>query len=630
MSNKSLVKYPQPAIIPTFSGKHSSTAKYSIRPTSFALPKAQYSLFVSLLCALLAAALGLAFLHVESASANQKNAKITADTLAKNKQANNLSLGSSVFLDVNANGLFDSNETGIENVSLTVYNALNTLVATATTDISGTYLITGLEEGNYYVIIQNPPANAPTSSNVTSSNDDQIDNDDNGDQPGGPGAPVISPIIRLVAGDEPIDESGQGGELDDLTDDSGDMTVDFGFVPTDFSVTVGDFVWNDLNRDGIQDEDEPGLPDVTVAIFNTNTGLPLVDADGNPRTVVTDEFGQFLFADLSPGNFYLTLSDIPIGFEATVQNVGSNDSVDSDLYSNVSQTTPTGPLVDGVQYTALDAGLFDREAGLVADIGDRVWYDYDGDGIQGTSPDEYGLTDVAITLYDSANRSILQSTTTDVNGDYTFVRIPAGNYFLEFTSPNEFLIPVWPGRSSNQALDSDINSNGQTGTFALVGGEDVSSVDAGFVLPAELDVNFWNDSNQDGVRDATEAGFNGAQVILVTTAGERLADVLTDIDGIARFSVPPGEYRLQFTPPGGFEISQRSTFGAINNDADEDGLTDTLTLMPGETITEWGAGAYEIRPSSLPKENEPDEDSEIGGEDGSIQLRSWLYLPLID
>lgn len=600
---------------PTFgNGRHNRSRHF--------LDRAMLNLLISVAFALLAAAIGATYLLAETASA--------LPLASKHQQVNNLAIGSSVFLDVNDDGIFGADEPGIRNISLTVYNAFNTLVATATTDIDGTYLITGLAEGNYYIIIQSPPQNAPTSSNVTNLNDDQIDDDDNGDQPGGPGAPVISPIIRLVAGDEPTNESGLGGDADDLSDDSGDMTIDFGFVPTDFSVSVGNFVWDDLNQDGLQDADEEGLPGVTLNIFNANTGLPLVDEDGEPITTVTDSTGQYQFENLPPGNYYLTLSDIPVGYQATLQNVGSNDSLDSDLYLNVSQTTPTGPLVDGVQYTALDAGYFDEEAGFIADIGDKVWYDYDGDGIQGTDPNEYGLGDISVTLYEGINRTIVQSVTTDEDGNYAFTRIPAGNYYLVFASLNNFLIPVWPGRSPNESVDSDISMNGQTAQFTLTGGEDISSMDAGFVLPAELEVNFWNDLNQDGIRNAGETGFRGSQVILLSESNERLSDVLTDNNGVGVFQIPPGTYRLQFVPPGGFAISEPSTAGEINSDADENGLTPTLTVLPNETTSGWGAGAYEILPSSLTEENEPAETEDIFGESGHSNLQMWIYLPLVD
>ena len=41
------------------------------------------------------------------------------------------------------------------------------------------------------------------------------------------------------------------------------IDVNFGFVKP---ASVGDYTWMDVNRDGIQDADEPALPGVTVTL----------------------------------------------------------------------------------------------------------------------------------------------------------------------------------------------------------------------------------------------------------------------------------------------------------------------------------------------------------------------------
>ena len=45
-----------------------------------------------------------------------------------------------------------------------------------------------------------------------------------------------------------------------------DLTLDFGFYQP---VTVGDFVWNDLNGNGVQDAGEPAIPGVTLTLTGT-------------------------------------------------------------------------------------------------------------------------------------------------------------------------------------------------------------------------------------------------------------------------------------------------------------------------------------------------------------------------
>jgi hypothetical protein len=90
------------------------------------------------------------------------------------------------------------------------------------------------------------------------------DGDDNGVQMIGPGGMIMSPIIELAAGTEPVGETGQGGAQDNADDDNGDMTVDFGLIPM---MSVGSTVFADnlagvnaTDNNGMQDAGEPGIP----------------------------------------------------------------------------------------------------------------------------------------------------------------------------------------------------------------------------------------------------------------------------------------------------------------------------------------------------------------------------------
>ena len=46
-----------------------------------------------------------------------------------------------------------------------------------------------------------------------------------------------------------------------------DQTVDFGYYKP---VTIGDYVWNDANGNGIQDVGETGIAGVTLTLTGTN------------------------------------------------------------------------------------------------------------------------------------------------------------------------------------------------------------------------------------------------------------------------------------------------------------------------------------------------------------------------
>lgn len=141
-----------------------------------------------------------------------------------------MSIGSTVFLDVNNNGIQDPGESGIPGMSVELYTASSVFVASTTTDASGNYYFGGIPPGAYFVRVI-PSATYPISSFdvSTTSGDNGVDGDDNGIQPTFSSL-VNSPIISLFPNTEPINESGQGGNQDNLNDSNGDMTIDFGFV----------------------------------------------------------------------------------------------------------------------------------------------------------------------------------------------------------------------------------------------------------------------------------------------------------------------------------------------------------------------------------------------------------------
>ena len=84
---------------------------------------------------------------------------------------------------------------------------------------------------------------------------------------------------------------------------------------------LGDFVWHDLNRDGIQQTNEPGISNVTVQLVNCTNNVVLA-------TTATDTNGLYLFFNLCPGQYKVTFA-LPPNFQFTLPNVGTN-TLDSD------------------------------------------------------------------------------------------------------------------------------------------------------------------------------------------------------------------------------------------------------------------------------------------------------------
>ncbi len=117
---------------------------------------------------------------------------------------------------------------------------------------------------------------------------------------------------------------------------------------------IGDFVWLDLDRDGIQDSGEPGIGGVTVIV----TGV--VENDPYADTTMTNANGLYGFDVPPPGNYKITFI-LPPGSDLipTIQNAGGNDAKDSDV-DPVTFMTHVVFIQRGDVDLTLDAGFYDR------------------------------------------------------------------------------------------------------------------------------------------------------------------------------------------------------------------------------------------------------------------------------
>lgn len=81
--------------------------------------------------------------------------------------------------------------------------------------------------------------------------------------------------------------------------------------------SIGSIVWIDYNKDGIQDNGEPGVPNITVNLY--------LCADGSSvATTTTDTQGNYLFENVGEDNYYIKFSGIPTGYKF----IQSNNVVD--------------------------------------------------------------------------------------------------------------------------------------------------------------------------------------------------------------------------------------------------------------------------------------------------------------
>lgn len=256
------------------------------------------------------------------------------------------------------------------------------------------------------------------------------------------------------------------------------------------SVSVGDFVWIDSNRDGIQDADEKGLAGVELQIVDSE-GNPAKDINGEEvKNVTTGADGKYSFDNLptlEDGKHYtVKVVKVPAGYEPTKTGQGTQDTDSSKdsakTYKDLSQ--------DGAKDDSLDFGFVEPESDVPGSVsvGDFVWVDANGNGIQDEG--EEGLSDVVLELVGpdgkpvtDVNGNPVENVTTRADGKYTFSDLPVleegQKYTVKVVEVPEGYEPTKTGEGTTDT-DSSTDQAETTADLTKPDAED-NSLDFGFI-----------------------------------------------------------------------------------------------------------------------------------------------------
>ena len=290
---------------------------------------------------------------------------------------------------------------------------------------------------------------------------------------------------------------------------------------------IGNYVWLDMDMDGIQDADETALVGVTLELWVDTDGDGV--ADTKVAETTTDANGNYLFSDNGP-NVYGTedwsftaanevqpFTAYEIRVPTTVSTggaIGSLTTTDAETTTDNSPRTdirdsdasPAGVIAlttggDGAINHGFDVG-FSPGPPPVVSLGDTAFVDLNANGLQ--DPGDAPLSGVTVTLYQTGADTIVTTdaagtplpgtvpgtTVTDATGAYSFDDLPPGDYYVVFdigTSANaEFYAFTTPNVGTDDAVDSDgvmltptTAESGPTGPLA--GGQRDSTLDVGVV-----------------------------------------------------------------------------------------------------------------------------------------------------
>lgn len=355
------------------------------------------------------------------------------------QKVNNGEVSGTVWAENDYNGLFATDEAKLQDITVQLISDNGTVVATAQTNKLGQYDFTGLAPGNYYVKFTSQSFvgyNAvPDGGNSIVQQASKGIND----------SYAQTPVFALTYNDV--------------------LEKSFGvYVPS----TVSGFAWDDANQNGIYDNREAKIANVTITLTDAD-GNSLTDVYGNPiAAVLTDANGNYSFTNVRPRKeMKLTLtssntvdisnarvSPIPASGDVKLTNKaeksigmlefnGAPTSATTEKSGSMLTSATIGEVyinsMTGTGITPVNAEYKNFALSANNSIRGYVWVesDYNGilDGWHETQADinieEPVLNGVKVTLKNAAGATVA-TTYTDFAGYYEFLALKPGTYKVEY------------------------------------------------------------------------------------------------------------------------------------------------------------------------------------------------------
>jgi len=228
-------------------------------------------------------------------------------------------------------------------------------------------------------------------------------------------------------------------------------------------------------------------------------------------------------------------------------------------------------------------------------IGDKVWNDANGNGIQDAG--EAGIAGVKVELLDENGQPVLDTdgnpitTTTDANGAYRFEDLPLGKYTVRFSGAPAGMSPTVQAAGDDRSKDSDINSSGETGVIDLNSDTpEQDDIDAGFTAgPAATDDESLNNDQGTAVKVpvlSNDKGDLDPSTVKLKDPNGNPVDSLT-VAGEGKWTVDPKTGDITFTPEAGFTKNPTPVnYTVKDRNGKETGAKVTVTYKPEATDDE--------------------------------------------
>ena len=300
-------------------------------------------------------------------------------------------------------------------------------------------------------------------------------------------------------------------------------------------------VFEDLNNDGIMDENDPGVAGVTLRLAGKKTG--------QTYELVTDETGLFTFADL-PKDRYVFTAELPDGLlYARYSRTGG------DLRSVFSGETLVRefPVGQGEAVTDKNVGVIQKGA-----LTGKAFLDLNYNGYYDEG--EPGYAHVTVEAIKISNSESMGKTETDDEGNFRVEGLRGGEYRLRVILPDDgsifTIMPEDGGENANQTAQRAARRESAVEPLTLQSGGEVSTL-VGVATGAKIRGTVFQDADYNGQLDKKEKRISGVQVQAVNENGAIAATTTTNADGkYALDGLMPGTYTVAFKRVSGMGFTR--------------------------------------------------------------------------
>ncbi|MEZ7673694.1 carboxypeptidase regulatory-like domain-containing protein [Pauljensenia sp. 20925_1_27] len=472
--------------------------------------------------------------------------------------AEDYTVSGTVYYDKDRSETLNNSEPGFDGITVKLLGEDGQVVATTTTKADGTYSFAKLPAGKYTVKVE--PSDLLKKLEQTEDPDGTKDN--------------TSGVVQ-VSHDNPSVKN-----------------VNFGYAT---NYTIKGTIYRDADRSETLEDGEKLYQGVTVDLLD-NAGHVVA-------TTTTDAHGAYAFTNLEEGTYKVRVrKEGPIAdLVQTEDPDGTKDNTSGDITLELND-----PIKENVNF-----GYISNNS-----ISGTIYRD--DNRSNSLNGGEAGYPAQTVQLLDK-DGSVIATTTTDANGNYSFDNLPDGTYSVKV---------VKDGALTDLEQTEDPDGTKDSASEPIVLSEDnptKKNVNFGYVPDYFIKGTIYRDGNRSGALDTDEKLYEGVTVNLVDADGNVVATTTTDADGTYSFDkLPAGTYSIKVVQDG--PIAGLEQTG--DPDATKDNASEPITLNndnPSRTDVNFGY----VNNNSLSGTVYRD-DSRNGDQDGTEPGYSGVTVQLLD